>query len=149
MNEKIIKGIYILVLFMGKEKFLNVGKIGKLKFEKAYYAYVGSAMAGFHRLERHLNNLKLRNVENKHWHIDFIISHCKFIGWFFAESFDSKEEEKLANLLAKKLEYVKDFGSSDSRAPSHLFKDGNLEHLKGYIEKALKSLNIVNVHYRQ
>ena len=134
---------------MEKEKILNVGKIGELKFERAYYAYVGSALAGIHRLERHLRNLKLKNVENKHWHIDFIISHCKFIGWFFAESFEPGKEEAVANSLSKKLKYVKGFGSSDSRAPSHLFKDSNLEHLKDCIEKALRSLNIENVQYCQ
>ncbi len=132
------KGIYVLILKMEKEESINVGKIGKFTFEKAYYAYVGSAMAGIHRLKRHLRNLQKRNVKNKYWHIDFIIPYCKFIGYFFSECSKVSIEENLAISLSKNLDYVKGFGASDSRAPSHLFKNLNLEKLKIEVIKALK-----------
>ena len=142
-----MKGIYVLVLYMEKKKIIKVGKIGDTEFNKAYYAYVGSAIGGFHRLERHLRNLKKGSVEKKHWHIDFIIPYCKLMGYFFAESLNPGLEEKLANSLSKKLDYVKDFGASDSKVPSHLFIDSDLKNLKNYIKKSLKSLNIISVYY--
>jgi len=132
---------------MEEENPINVGKIGQFIFERAYYAYVGSAMAGVQRLRRHLENLKRKRVENKHWHIDFIILYCELIGWFFAECSDPGKEEKLANLLSKSLDYVKGFGATDSKAPSHLFKGRELEKLKSDIKRTLKSLEMENFQY--
>jgi len=135
-----MKGIYVLIFRIEKERSINVGKIGRFVFKPAYYAYVGSAMSGIQRLKRHLKNLKKGSVKNKHWHIDFIIPFCKSIGWVFAECSDPGKEEKLAIYLSKKLNYVEGFGASDSRAPSHLFKDINLNKLKSTVIKALKSI---------
>jgi len=139
-ENMIMKGIYVLILGIEKEKSINVGKIGRFVFKPAYYAYVGSAMSGIQRLKRHLKNLKRRSIENKHWHIDFIIPFCKSTGWVFAECSEPGKEEKLAIYLSKKLDYVKGFGASDSRAPSHLFKNSDLKKLKREIIKALKSI---------
>jgi Uri superfamily endonuclease len=141
---KNIKGIYVLILKIEKEESINVGKFGNFIFEKAYYAYVGSAMTGIHRLKRHLKNLKKRDVKNKYWHIDFIIPYCKFIGYFFAECSDRCIEENLAISLSKNLNYVKGFGASDSRAPSHLFKNLKLRKLKSEVIKALEITRVRN-----
>lgn len=130
---------------MEQGKSIDVGKIGRFTFDQAYYAYVGSAMSGIQRLKRHLKNLERKNVENKHWHIDFLIPYCKCIGWFFAECSDSDKEEDLAIYLSKKLDYVKGFGASDSKAPSHLFKDIKLNKLKSTVIKALKSIGAENL----
>lgn len=135
-----MKGIYVLIFRIEKERSINVGKIGRFVFKPAYYAYVGSAMSGIQRLKRHLKNLKKGSVKNKHWHIDFIIPFCKSTGWVFAECSEPGKEEKLAIYLSKKLDYVKGFGASDSRAPSHLFKNSDLKKLKREIIKALKSI---------
>jgi Uri superfamily endonuclease len=142
---KKMKGIYVLILRIKKEKTINVGKIGQFVFKPAYYAYVGSAMSGMQRLKRHLKNLKKGSVKNKHWHIDFIIPYCKSIGWFFAECSHSAKEENLAIHLSEKLDYVEDFGASDSSAPSHLFKDINLNKLKSAVIKALKLIEVENL----
>jgi Uri superfamily endonuclease len=142
---KKMKGIYVLILRIKKEKTINVGKIGQFVFKPAYYAYVGSAMSGMQRLKRHLKNLKKGSVKNKHWHIDFIIPYCKSIGWFFAECSHSAKEENLAILLSEKLDYVEGFGASDSSAPSHLFKDINLNKLKSAVIKALKLIEVENL----
>ena len=139
-----MKGVYVLILKIEEEKSINIGKMGRITFEKAYYAYVGSAMTGIHRLKRHLRNLKIRNIKNKHWHIDFIIPHCKFIEWLFAECSEPGKEEKLAISLSKRLDYVEGFGASDSRAPSHLFKDSELKQLKREVIKALKFTKLKN-----
>jgi len=140
-----MKGIYVLMLRIEKEKSISVGKMGRFIFKPVYYAYVGSAMAGSKRLKRHLENLKKGSVKNKHWHIDFILPYCNSIGWVFAECSDPGKEEKLAIYLSKKLNYVEGFGASDSRAPSHLFKDINLNKLKSTVIKALKSIGAENL----
>ena len=140
-----MKGIYVLILRIEKEKSLNVGKIGQFVFKPSYYAYVGSAMSGVQRLKRHLKNLKKGSVKNKHWHIDFIIPFCKSIGWVFAECSDPGKEENLAIYLSKKLDYVEGFGASDSSAPSHLFKDINLNKLKSAVIKAFKLIGVENL----
>jgi Uri superfamily endonuclease len=142
-----MKGIYVLIIKMEEEKNINIGKIGQFIFEPAYYAYVGSAMTGIHRLNRHLRNLKGRDVINKHWHIDFIIPYCKPVGWFFAECSNPNKEENLATFLSKKLDYVKGFGASDSRAPSHLFKCSILGELRSKIVRGLKTLEIINFKF--
>lgn len=139
-----MKGIYVLILKMEEEKNINVGKLGQFIFERSYYAYVGSAMSGIHRLKRHLTNLKRKRIENKHWHIDFILPCCKLVEWFFVECSEVGKEERLATYLSKKLDYVEGFGSSDSRAPSHLFKILELKQLKGEVIKALKFIGADN-----
>ncbi len=139
-----MKGIYVLILRIKEEKSINVGKLGQFIFERAYYAYVGSAMSGIHRLKRHLTNLKRKRIENKHWHIDFILPCCQFVEWFFVECSEPGKEERLATYLSKKLDYVECFGASDSRAPSHLFKDIKLKKLKKEISKALKFIGAEN-----
>ena len=92
-----------------------------------------------------MENLKKGSVKNKHWHIDFIIPYCKLIGWFFAECSDSDKEENLAIHLSKKLDYVEGFGASDSSAPSHLFKNINLNKLKSAVIKAFKLIGVENL----
>ena len=60
------KGSYLLLLFLEKEKVLQVGKLGTFTFQKGWYCYVGSAMNNLQaRIERHLK------IEKKlRWHID-------------------------------------------------------------------------------
>ena len=142
--KNIKKGIYVLILEMEEEKTIDVGKTGQFTFERAYYAYVGSAMAGIHRLKRHLRKLNSRSIKNKHWHIDFLIPYCKLIGYFFLECSEVSIEENLAISLSKNLNYVKGFGASDSRAPSHLFKDLEFEKLIRKIRDALKFIGMEN-----
>ncbi len=137
-----MKGIYVLLLKIEKEKNIKVGNMGEITFEKAYYAYVGSAMSGIHRLKRHIKNLKKGNVKNKHWHIDFIIPYCRFKGWFFTECSNPGKEKDLAIFLSKKLDYVEGFGASDSPAPSHLFKESNFKRLKNKLTEAFKAENL-------
>ena len=137
-----MKGIYVLILKIDKEVKTDVGKMGKITFKKAFYAYVGSAMSGIHRLKRHLKNLERKNVKNKHWHIDFIIPYCKPVACFFAECYDKRKEQVLANYLSKNFDYIEGFGSSDSPAPSHLFKTPDLEKLKDNIVKAFDFIEV-------
>ena len=139
-----MKGIYVLIFKIDKEIEIDVGKLGKITFKKSFYAYVGSAMSGIHRLKRHLDKLEKRKVENRHWHIDFLIPHCKNVGWVFAECTDRTKEQELAIYLSKNFDYIEGFGSSDSTAPSHLFKTPNNKKLQECIIKALDFIKVKN-----
>ena len=137
-----MKGIYVLILKIDKEVKTDIGKMGKITFTEAFYAYVGSAMSGIHRLKRHLKNLERKNVKNKHWHIDFIIPYCKPVACFFAECCDKRKEWELANYLSKNFDYIEGFGASDSFAPSHLFRTTNLKNLKENIVEAFDFIEV-------
>ena len=141
-----MKGIYILILHLPSCKELKIGKLGRLSFESGYYAYVGSALFGEHRLMRHIKNLQKGKVLNPHWHIDYLISHCEKVGWFFAECHDPKKEGEVANALSKKLSYIDNFGSSDSNAPSHLFKSKKLKKLEEEIQKVWGSVGLAKIY---
>ncbi len=111
------KGIYLLLIFKDKEEEIRVGALGKIKFDMAYYVYVGSAQRNLRkRVERHL-----RKEKKMKWHIDYLLCHSKIID-IFAKNYPKSYEEKIAIKLGKKYSYIPNFGSSDSKAPSHLFR---------------------------
>jgi len=54
-----MNGIYCLVIEIPKNMSIIVGKLGKIKFEKGYYTYVGSAQNNLEkRIERHFRKEK-------------------------------------------------------------------------------------------
>ncbi len=123
-------GIYILLLHLDNKKRIKVGKLGVINFEKGYYVYVGSAQKNLEkRIQRHLSNeKKLR------WHIDYLLKHAKIIKIFIKKA-KKDEEAKTAFELSEKFSYVKNFGSSDSKAPSHLFFINNLKLFEKIVKK--------------
>ncbi|HSE85187.1 MAG TPA: DUF123 domain-containing protein [Candidatus Binatia bacterium] len=59
-------GCYSLVIELKQRKRIQVGKLGKAKFQPGIYVYTGSAMGGLRaRLLRHLSDTKTMR-----WHID-------------------------------------------------------------------------------
>ena len=111
------EGIYLLLIFKHKGEEIKVGALGKIKFDVGYYVYVGSAQRNLRkRIERHF-----RKEKKIRWHIDYLLSHAKILD-FYAKNYPKPYEEKIAIKLGKKYSYVPNFGSSDSRALSHLFK---------------------------
>jgi len=141
-----MKGIYILIFQLPSEKHIQVGKLGRLFFKSGYYAYIGSALSGIQRVNRHINNMKKGKVENPHWHIDYIIHQAKIIKWIFAPCSSGKKEEELASAIAKDLSYINGFGSSDTSAPSHLFFSRNLQRLKNEIKKKCDLVDLNSIH---
>lgn len=114
-----MRGIYILFVSIDKKKEIRIGSLGKLVFEKGLYAYVGSAQNNLEkRIARHFKKRK-----RVFWHIDYLLSdeHVKIISVFFREA-PKSEECHIARALSNLYEYVKGFGSSDCKCPSHLFK---------------------------
>lgn len=112
-----MKGVYLLFLKLKETKEIEIGALGRIKFEAGTYVYVGSAMKSVEkRLERHFSE-----VENLHWHIDYLTAEAATFDYFVLPE-TSEYEEWLAEKLNKYCEPVNDFGSSDSSQNSHLFR---------------------------
>ena len=116
-----MKGIYCLIIKVSKTKEILIGKLGKIKFEKGKYVYVGSSQNNLEkRVKRHFKKRK-----KKHWHIDYLVSD-KDIKIEKAILFPFKkksEESKLAREISKYGKPVKKFGASDdAKSKSHLIK---------------------------
>lgn len=114
-----MRGAYILVVNVSKDISKGIGALGKVKFLKGYYAYIGSAMNSIERrVGRHL-----RKEKKKFWHIDYLLDdeNVKTVKVFYKES-NKKEECKIAGMVSKFGEPVIGFGSSDCNCKSHLYK---------------------------
>ena len=115
-----MKGIYCLLIKVLKTKEILIGKLGKIRFEKGKYIYVGSAQNNLEkRIERHFKKRK-----KKFWHIDYLLADEDVkIEKVILFPFKRKNEEcKLARRISKKGKPIKNFGSSDSKCKSHLIK---------------------------
>jgi len=68
-----MRGTYILVLRLTRNSSIKIGRLGKLRFCKGYYCYVGSALGKAVNLEnrimRHFSKKK-----KKRWHIDYLLA---------------------------------------------------------------------------
>lgn len=111
-------GSYVLVLRNEDNKFIEVGKMGKVPFKKGYYVYVGSGMRSLDkRIERHF-----RKRKKKFWHIDYITPYCMNIERIYIIRRMQKIESKIVDRIEKiSTGFIKGFGASDSRKKSHLF----------------------------
>ena len=115
-QSSIMKGSYILVIELKKDKNIQTGSLGKLFFKKGYYFYVGSALNGLNqRIQRHL-----RQDKKLHWHIDYLLQYAKIVDVFYRVSKD-REECKIGSKLGEKLPFISGFGCSDCKCLSHLF----------------------------
>lgn len=137
-----MKGFYVLILENRKDIELEIGKLGRVAFEKSFYAYVGSALSGLERrIERHLRD----QGDNKklHWHIDYFLASptVEIIEVVFAKSADSKECE-IATNLNRDLAAITDFGCTDCRCPSHLFFSTSLSRLKELVYTSFYGLGV-------
>ncbi len=126
-----MKGVYILLIKIGKDIMVSIGKLGKLKFKNGNYVYVGSAQNNLKkRIDRHFSKNK-----KKHWHIDhFLANKNTKIEKAFWKKAGKDEECKIACFLEKTEEPIKGFGCSDCFCISHFFK-----------LKSLKNINKLNM----
>ncbi len=112
------KGIYHLIINLPMDTIIDVGKLGRFKFQAGYYVYTGSAMNGLEsRLARHKKKKK-----RLHWHIDHLLEHANIIDILTYET-DSPLEcyfnKKIMSIKGCQIP-VKGFGSSDCDCVSHL-----------------------------
>jgi len=129
-----MKGVYILVLNISKNLQAKIGFLGKIKFDKGIYAYVGSAQNNLEkRIARHMSKNK-----KKFWHIDYLLDSefTKVINVFYKKS-RKIEECKIADNLGKTEILIPNFGCSDCNCKSHLFRIKNLDIFLGLRMKEL------------
>ncbi|MEM2934840.1 MAG: GIY-YIG nuclease family protein [Candidatus Thermoplasmatota archaeon] len=122
-----MKGCYILIIEIEKDKKIKIGK-KEAYFKKGYYAYIGSAMNSIEkRIERHL-----RKEKRKRWHIDYLLEEGKIKKIFYKES-KFKEECDIAKKFDS-FEAIPEFGSSDCKCKSHLFYSSRIEEFYGKLD---------------
>jgi len=118
-------GIYYIILWNNKDRVIECGSLGNLKFKKGYYIYSGSGKTNiFKRIEHHR-----KKKNKKHWHMDYITAEMKAAADIPIIT-DKYTECSLAEILAgNQGEPVKNFGSTDCKCFSHLhyFEDNPLE----------------------
>jgi len=131
-------GIYTLIIFLSRETYLNVGKLGQQKFPKGYYTYTGSALGkGASSLKRRVSRHLQKNKRN-FWHIDFLLANENAtVTAIVAAQTDEKLECNLNHYIKREGEariLVKGFGASDCRenCESHLLYFGG-ENIKSKI----------------
>jgi Uri superfamily endonuclease len=131
-----VKGVYVLIIQVDKDVDLNVGALGKLRFEKGVYAYVGSAQTN---LEKRINR-HFKKEKRKFWHIDYLLDNeaAKIAKVFFKQANKTKECE-IAEVIGERGEPIAGFGCSDCKCKSHLFQLKDYEFLqetrRGFAEK--------------
>ncbi len=122
-------GVYHLILQLGRPRKIRIGALGVFLFPAGHYTYTGRAMRGLSaRVARHAKRDKpLR------WHIDYFRRHAKLIGVRIFGTNDPGVEEAQAKILLDRAKEIcggaalpaPGFGSSDSRAESHLIYWGS------------------------
>jgi len=122
-----LKGVYVLVIQVDKDKRVNVGALGKSTFKKGLYAYVGSAQNNLEqRVKRHL-----RKEKRRFWHVDYLLDDgATKVVEVFHKLADRTEECALAKAIGQRGEPINGFGSSDCNCRSHLFRIKDYEFLR-------------------
>jgi len=112
-----VKGVYLLVINLGKNSRIKVGKLGKITFNKGSYVYVGSALNSLQaRIARHLKSKK-----KLRWHIDYLLASPNAeIGMVITKQTEKRIECKVNEIVQKFGELVEGFGCSDCKCKSHL-----------------------------
>jgi Uri superfamily endonuclease len=115
-------GTYALVTQLGHERVIQVGRLGRFRFEPGWYLYVGSALGpgGLQaRIERHA-----RAEKRLHWHIDYLLAQGELReAWVVVDTV--RRECDWARALAALPDIripVPGFGASDCRCGAHLFR---------------------------
>lgn len=135
------KGTYIIILHLPEEKQIEIGRLGKFRFTKGYYAYVGSAMGtgGLqHRISHHIHK-----SDHPHWHIDYLMTYSKPVEIWFTKSFEKFEHiwAKILTAMPGGNFFLTGFGSSDCKCISHLYYFGSLpcfQHFKNLLQMKLR-----------
>ena len=129
-----MRGIYVLVFKIGRKLQAKIGSLGRMKFDKGIYAYVGSAQ---NNLEKRIARHKSKN-KKKFWHIDYLLDNefTKVLDIFYKNS-RRLEECKIADKLGKTEILIPNFGCSDCNCKSHLFRIKNLDIILGLGMKEL------------
>jgi Uri superfamily endonuclease len=135
-----LNGSYVLILENEEACDIKVGNLGVLKFERGFYAYIGS-MFGPGGLEARIRRYFVGG--RKHWHIDYILDHMEIVKVFVSP--DKDYESIIANIGVKRFNYVKRFGCSDKKNDiSHLLYFRERVEVNAFI-KIIKSFGFKTI----
>jgi Uri superfamily endonuclease len=129
------KGIYALIIRISEDIVVIVGALGETRFQAGTYVYVGSAQANLEqRVRRHL-----RAEKRLFWHIDYLLSSpfAKIEKAFWLQG-EKTAECTIAQELGERGKPAVDFGCSDCRCPSHLFRVADV----AFLEEKMKPLEL-------
>lgn len=114
-------GSYLVVLRLRRAKTIDVGRLGRIRFEPGFYTYIGSARRSLSkRIERH------RRIRKKmHWHIDFLRAVAEWHAALPVLSADDLECSIASALRQRAQGVIPAFGSSDCDCDSHLVWSGD------------------------
>ena len=118
----------MLVLKLKRNVRLTVGRLGRFRFERGVYFYVGSALRGIEaRIARH-RRLCEEKKGPRHWHIDHLLLHPA-VEIVYAIPHPGEVECTLSREIASRPGIrvpVPGFGASDCTAgcPAHLYRLG-------------------------
>ena len=121
-------GSYSLIIRLGRDVSLDIGRHGRFSFPEGYYVYTGSARKNLSsRIERH----KRKGNKKLKWHIDYLLN-CKYAKIEDVFTFENSEldecslNKRILNLKGAEV-IVRGFGSSDCKndCQSHLIYFNN------------------------
>jgi Uri superfamily endonuclease len=113
-----LRGTYALILYLPQDQAIRVGALGKFKFPRGLYIYVGSAMNGLNaRIARHG-----RRRKKLFWHIDYILRYARIVSVETRISRRRLECRTARQLLSRRGVRViaPRLGASDCNCPTHL-----------------------------
>lgn len=127
------RGTYLLMLSSKSNDTIQIGKLGVLRLQKGFYAYVGSAFGpgGIKaRVGRHM-----RDEKTLRWHIDYLRRATELryaVISYNAQRLEDEWSSKLAH--SQQFEQPSEgFGASDSKQYSHLFYSARVS-TRGIVE---------------
>jgi sugar fermentation stimulation protein A len=110
------RGSYLLLLRLDRDVSVEVGSLGRIRFQRGHYVYVGSAMQNLTaRITRHT-----RRRKKLHWHIDYlrqVASHVVALPIRSSQREECQVARAFGNVLSPG---PPGFGSSDCCCPTHL-----------------------------
>ena len=132
-----MKGCYCLIINIDKTSEIEIGKLGKINFNRGYYVYVGSAMNSLtSRINRHLSEEK-----KIHWHIDYLLKNRNAgISEVIYNVSGKKIECDLSREISAKSEGITGFGCSDCNCESHLYYFKNRNEAIEQVKNAYDSI---------
>jgi len=113
-------GLYIAVLRLDADRRIRVGRLGRFRFGRGVYLYVGSAQRNRSaRLARHGRRRKPRR-----WHIDYLSTNATMLGAILIPGRREDECRVAAEVGRLCPRFIEGFGASDCRCGGHLFCAG-------------------------
>jgi len=113
-------GLYIAVFRLDADRRIRVGRLGRFRFRRGVYLYVGTAQRGRDaRLARHA-----RRDKPLRWHVDYLSANATMLGAILVPGGRDGECRVAAELARLYPRAAGRFGASDCRCAGHLFYAG-------------------------